>query len=293
MDALTNIQFDTGGCNLYGLPRALLYHKILDRGLSESSTLDLSSEGKMEGVIDAINAAGSAQVITHLPADEKEKGTWEARLFDLEDTVIFVSQNSVYSWDVMGASKHRAKLDTIMSAIHKALPPMKSDDPNIVPVNFWSLSPDGRVRCRVRRVGVPAWKDVTDNYAEKTAAELDSLMGLWPPIEDNGRLLLWHGVPGSGKSYGIRSLAQSWQKWCEVHYIVDPEKFFGNADYMPQVILQSADNAMEDIAPAVRGGGQDDPRAGTTSGLHVPRPRKDVDPSERQAHSIRAWDYRL
>ena len=31
------------------------------------------------------------------------------------------------------------------------------------------------------------------------------------------------------------------QKWCDVNYIVDPERFFGSADYMLQVVLQSAD----------------------------------------------------
>ncbi|KKK66217.1 hypothetical protein LCGC14_2966310, partial [marine sediment metagenome] len=104
----------------------------------------------------------------------------------------------------------------------------------------------------------PSWKDVRLNYTSKAREGLESLMGLWPPLEDNGRLMLWHGVPGTGKSYGIRSLAQAWQKWCAVNYIVDPEKFFGSADYMLQVILQSADEGSSTESPAVGGASGED-----------------------------------
>ena len=236
----TRINFNLEGCGVYGILSQTLVHAALERELQEIASFDVTSEATMEAVVEAIPSSNDTKIFTHTPVDKREEGRWHYKLFDLGHTLIIVSLTSQYNWDIRGASKNRKALDDIMAAIKAVLPVMKSDDPNIVPVNFWSLAPNG-VTCRTRRIAVPPWDTVHLNYSSKTREGLTNLMGLWPPLEDSGRLLLWHGVPGTGKSYGIRSLAQSWQKWCEVNYIVDPEKFFGSADYMLQVILQSAD----------------------------------------------------
>ncbi|KKK61545.1 hypothetical protein LCGC14_3013270, partial [marine sediment metagenome] len=239
MDTETRINFNLESCGIYSTLSQRLAYTVIDRGFQELSSFDIISEAKMDDVIAVINSEAIKKVYTHSPADEREKEQWQSKLFDMDNTVISVSVTSQYNWDVKGASKNRKVLDDIMAAIKKALPVMKSEDPNVVPVNFWAIDMQGRVTCRTRRIAVPSWKDVRFNYTSKAREGLESLMGLWPPLEDNGRLMLWHGVPGTGKSYGIRSLAQAWQKWCAVNYIVDPEKFFGSADYMLQVILHS------------------------------------------------------
>ena len=38
-----------------------------------------------------------------------------------------------------------------------------------------------------------------------------------------GRLLLWHGIPGTGKTYALRALGWEWRSWCDFHYVTDPE----------------------------------------------------------------------
>src|SRR3970040_1049267 len=55
-----------------------------------------------------------------------------------------------------------------------------------------------------------------------------------------GQLVLWHGAIGTGKPFSLRALAWEWREWCEIHYIVDPDSFFGqHADYLMHVLLQS------------------------------------------------------
>ena len=59
---------------------------------------------------------------------------------------------------------------------------------------------------------------------EHGAAEaLDSLMGTEPARLD-GRILLLHGPPGTGKTTALRALAHTWRSWCRLEVVVDPER---------------------------------------------------------------------
>jgi hypothetical protein len=54
-----------------------------------------------------------------------------------------------------------------------------------------------------------------------------------------GQLILWHGEAGTGKTFALRALAWEWRDWCQLHYIVDPDTFFGErADYLMGVLTQ-------------------------------------------------------
>jgi hypothetical protein len=53
-----------------------------------------------------------------------------------------------------------------------------------------------------------------------------------------GRLLLWYGDPGTGKTTALRSLAHEWTAWADVHFVLDPEAFFGGPDYLMHVVAE-------------------------------------------------------
>lgn len=112
---------------------------------------------------------------------------------------------------------------------------------NSVDVGFWSLGPHGP-QCKRRSIEVPTWDAIEGNYADDIAKEIGGLIERG--VQDaSGKLMLWHGYPGTGKTYAIRSLMRSWMDEFEFDYVVDPERFFGSEPaYMMDVLLRGSDD---------------------------------------------------
>ncbi len=92
-----------------------------------------------------------------------------------------------------------------------------------------------------KAVQVPAWDAVARNYPSATRAEIEAIMGFTPGEEDNasGRLIVWHGAPGTGKTTAIRALVHSWASWCAPELLMDPEAAFEDPAYLAEVIAHS------------------------------------------------------
>jgi len=108
-----------------------------------------------------------------------------------------------------------------------------------VTVTFWTYSPHGP-QPSWRTIAVPEWDEIEANYAHDTRSKLAHMMRDFEPAH-GGQLILWHGSAGTGKTFGLRALAWEWRDWCDFHYIVDPDSFFGeHADYLMSVLLMPA-----------------------------------------------------
>lgn len=121
-------------------------------------------------------------------------------------------------------------------------PPEKSH-PEIV---FWYETPTGP-QSYSRKLEAPTWDDISSNYAPATKAKLIQLRDI-DPAKNSGKLILWQGEPGTGKTFALRSLAEDWSTWCKVHYVLDPEKFFSSGQYLLSVVLGESD---DDESPAM------------------------------------------
>jgi hypothetical protein len=104
---------------------------------------------------------------------------------------------------------------------------------------FWHYSCQGVGVQRTDRLDVPSWPEISVNYAGATRSNLRKLMNDFRP-EPRGQMTLWHGPPGTGKTFAIRALAWEWREWCRFSYITDPEEFFQQPGYMLGTLLEES-----------------------------------------------------
>lgn len=133
---------------------------------------------------------------------------------------------------VAGADPHR-----FLSSVHSVLVPTALDD-RTVDFDFWRLTRFGPAS-ENRLIEIEMWPEIMANYPSPIRSQLNDLMELSEPHR-NGRLFLWQGSPGTGKTTAIRALAGSWRRWCSFHYVLDPERLFGDASYLYDVALNAA-----------------------------------------------------
>ncbi|MDP9443906.1 MAG: DUF5925 domain-containing protein [Actinomycetota bacterium] len=117
-----------------------------------------------------------------------------------------------------------------------------------VPCQLWSRTRHGP-GSQDHEVLAVRWKDVRRNYAGPTAKTMDWLVGLQTPTTVRGRLLLWHGPAGTGKTTAATSVMTEWLPWCDTHIVTDPEQFFMVPDYLLAVSRRSGRMGLEEPLP--------------------------------------------
>lgn len=206
------------------LPDGVFADLALERGLSEFAT-------------DGWATAGSTLEPLGEPLLRFTSGRHESVVVERDGLLLNVTIGRAHV-QATAASASRERIDEAFATLRELFPAPDPTSKNEVPVTFWTYSNQGP-QPSWRSIAVPSWEELRENYTERTRAALERLMHDFRPAH-GGQLLLWHGEAGTGKTFALRALAWEWHEWCQFHYIVDPDLFFGaHADYLMSVLLQS------------------------------------------------------
>ena len=156
-----------------------------------------------------------------------------------DDTLVTIDIRAQHVW--MGVAAR--DIDTaiaVLARFDEAIPQREqpSDAEPEVPVVIWTQAGAEQNQGRSKPFPAVPWHEAGSSYAPGTAAAFEPLLDFTP--SGTGRLLLWHGVPGSGKTTALGTLAWAWRDWCAVHYVVDPEAFLNDPEYLLTVLLDKS-----------------------------------------------------
>lgn len=158
------------------------------------------------------------------------------RFLHLEDqgrAAVIITAHRSLTWVVIAGRSH-----TDVAALWREIRSLAATALNqegFVPCQLWSSTGNG-AGTQDHEVPAVRWSDVRRNYSGRTTAKtLDWLVGLQTPSNVPGRLLLWHGPEGTGKTTAVTSLMTEWLPWCDTHIVTDPEQLFTSPDYLLEV----------------------------------------------------------
>jgi Domain of unknown function (DUF5925)/ATPase family associated with various cellular activities (AAA) len=207
-----------------GLPRALFVAEVLARGLTH-----VARDSFRGSPAAATLAEVSTPVLVRSDANTDEVEAF-VRVPTGETALIDSGYGHVR---IEAAATKDADARRVVAALRAAFETAPST-PDRIPIGFWMRGDCGG-DVRHREIEAPTFDEIAGNYSASVRGALRRLIVMRAP--DGGRLILWRGEPGTGKSHALRALARAWGSWCSAHFIMDPDELLGRGGaYMLDVL---------------------------------------------------------
>jgi hypothetical protein len=226
------------------LPRALFIREALARGGRVIASARAEREGE-ELTLRRVDELGESS-----QASVDEKGVREVllRCAPAQTPVLLCRRGGAFEVSVAAGEAESAQ--QLAASLAAAIRVERGPRDTRVPVAFWAGPGDDLFSAggpRWRRLALPRLAEIADNYPAAVAAGLAALCAYGSGDALPGRLALWHGPPGTGKTWALRALGCEWSKWCDLHYITDPERLLGgDSAYMLKVLAGRSDPDLDD-----------------------------------------------
>jgi ATPase family protein associated with various cellular activities (AAA) len=163
----------------------------------------------------------------------RELTAWDSGLVEIKIERSPETRRRIEAWGYFDRKEDAAQC---LAVLVKHLPSETTQlRDGAISMNFWNAAMargDYQPRRESQTMCVPQWQEITANYPERVRAALTNMMSLQQSSVSASRLILWRGLPGTGKTWAARALMREWVDWCTFHYVVDPAVFFSNSTYM-------------------------------------------------------------
>ncbi len=239
------------------IPRALFVREVLDRGHDVVASARAEREG------DPLSLEDAEKVGARVQASVDRRGVREALLRSGDGYPVFLDRGYGGAFEVSVSAGDASRANGLAEQIAAAIRVEGGVREDRVPVAFWSGASDGILstpEARWRRLRLPRFAEIETNYPGDVRRRLGALFAQLSGNALPGRLALWHGPPGTGKTWALRALGREWCEWCDLHYITDPERLLGgDTGYMLGVLAGRSEAPGRDSTDGeeTSGGGQD------------------------------------
>jgi Domain of unknown function (DUF5925)/ATPase family associated with various cellular activities (AAA) len=221
---VTGVRRQTHGMRPDMLPRALFVADVLAERLAHIAYDQFRGSAEP----DALARCGTPVLVRC----DREEGQVEAYLRVPGGVLALVhAGHQDIRIEVAGTARQAAR--SVATQLRQAL---IADEPpaDRISVGFWMRGEYGG-EVRHRKIDAECFDDIAENYPGNVRKALARLVAIQSP--ERGRLILWRGEPGTGKSHALRSLARAWAPWCTAHFIMDPEELLGHGGaYMLELL---------------------------------------------------------
>jgi len=229
------------------LPRVLFTGEVLAR----DGCVVASAQAERDGDKLTLEELADAGQLRQASVDED--GVREALLRHGEANPVLIARRGS-RFEVSVAAADRGRADELAEELANRIRVEREATDTRVSIAFWSGSGDGfpgPPEPRWRRLHLPRFATIEDNYRRQVRDQLAELFSWRSGAGMPGRLALWHGPPGTGKTWALRALGREWNEWCDLHYVTDPERLLGgDTGYMLSVLASRSeprDDELDDL----------------------------------------------